>query len=419
MKPRLEFRQISLEAWWRRALAATAALAVALLLAGEGARHAAAHLPAGDLAALHRALSLDPDNAELQRELARRALASLDLPLAMRSYRAALRLNRYQPEAWLEYSFVCEAQGELAAARSAVREAVALAPASAHVLEAAGNFFVRRREWDSALGCFQQALLRDLGAAAAVFEVCWKWAPDRAQILSRALPRTVPAAEAYLRFLVNRAAWEEAARAWQWARQWGQAPGQPSALHYVNGLLAARRPAEARRVWEEAFPPTDPGNLIYNAGFQQKTQNGGFDWLLSPAPGVELAYDTPTQGRRALAVRFSGRDNPDYWHLRQPVAVRPGTSYRLGAAVRGEAITSSSGPRLEVRDGYSEQLLAASEPVLGSIPWQRRVVEFRTGPATELVKIGVRRPAAPPWDEPIGGTLWLRDLNLQPADSRL
>lgn len=416
MKQSGEFCPISLEAWWWRALLGAIALLSAWALASAGARHAFAHRLAGasDPSELRRALARDPDHAELHRQLGRQSLLSLDLPRAEASYQAALHHHRFDPEIWLEYSFVCETGGEVERARTAVLRAVELAPASARVLLAAGNFFARRNDWDATLTHFRRAIASDVRAAGAVLETCWNWAPDRSQILTRALPRRTEAYEAYLQFLVDRLQWDEAKHLWEWARQQGRLPGVPAGVAYVNALLAARRPAQARAVWESLVPSTAAGNLIHNARFTRPLMNAGFDWLYAPAPGVELAYQRDREGT-ALALRFGGRDNPDYWHLRQNVAVRDGAGYRLEVFLKAEGITSTSGPRLEVRDAYSDRVLACSDPVAGSTDWQKKALEFLIPKETELITVGVRRPAAPAWDELIAGTLWLRDFNLRPV----
>jgi len=422
MKVRGEVIEISLEAKWRRLALGALALVSAAALGWAGARHAVAHSLAqsGDAAVLSRALALDPDHAELHREMGRQALFAFELAQAERSLQAALRHQPHDPQSWLEFAFVCEAQGDLGAARGAILKALELAPASALVLRGAGDFFARQGEWERAWPCFRRAMASDFRVVAPLLEACWKWAPDPDRILTDALPDRSYAYEAYLQFLMNRGEWERAARVWQRSRERGCPASTETALAYVNALVAAQRPAEARNVWQAWVPPSpDSGNLIHNAGFRQRILNGGFDWTHSVLPGVELAYDGNQDGGVALALRFSGQHNPDYWHLRQVVAVRPSTGYRLEASFKTERITSTSGPRLEVCDGYSGRVLAFSEAATGSTAWQRKVVEFQTPEETELVTVGVRRPAAPSWDEPIGGTLWVRDFSLRPAEQPL
>ncbi len=422
MRTRGEFLGISLEAGWRRAAMAALALAAVGPLALAGARHAAAQWLAqgDDPRQLRRALAFDPENTELLRRAGRQALASLDLPLAEHFYHQALASNRFDAPGWVEYSFVSEAEGKLEQAQAAMLRAVDLAPASAELLLAAGNFFARRADWGTALDYFRRAVSRDAGATPAVLETCWRGLPDREQILSRALPENRTAYEVYLQFLWSRSEWQEAGRVWAWTVEHGLAPGSKVSFAYVDALVGARRHREALRVWQTfAGSSGNSGNLIHNASFHQPLLNGGFDWLYAPAPGVDLAYDQSGDGVRAVALRFGGLDNADTWPLRQVVPVEPATSYRLEAWVKADAITSTSGPRLEVRDSYSGKVLAWSEPVTGSLGWQKRAVEFRTPPETELVTIGIRRPAAPPWDEPISGTLWLRDFSMRPAPASL
>ncbi len=412
MKSDGEFIEIGLGRRWQRAAVGGSVLVLGLTLMAAAARHAAAHWrgPAVSMDALRRAAAIEPDNAELHLQLARLSLVSFDLPAAEQSYLAALRHNSSDARGWLEYSFVCESQGKAAEAHTALLQALQVAPASAKVKKAAGDFFARRGEWAAATRYFRAAVSADAAMATPVIETCWQWAPDRRAILSDVLPQTAPAIETYLQFVLARQDWDEAARAWQWARHSGRQPGRELSVGYVDALLANHRAAEAGRVWRQLYPNSDAGaNLIHNAKFQQPSVNGGFDWRYTPAAGVDVA-----QASAMLALRFSG--NPDYWHLTQIVPVQPGAAYRLRAALRAEGIASTSGPRLEVRESYTGSVLGASEPLLGTTGWEERNVEFQAPADAQVVTIGLRRPAAPAWDEAMSGTLWLRDFSMQFVD---
>lgn len=415
----MKFAEFSLRARWRKAALAVTALAASAALGLAGLRHASAHAAetAADPRDLRVALARDPGHAGLLRQAGRLALLEMDFDGAGRFYRAALQRRPYDADAWLELAFVFEARGDLQEGEAAALKSAALAPRSTRALLAAANFFARQDRWERAFGLFRRAAAADpRGAAPLALEACWQGAPDRGRILTQALPESAAAYEIYLQFLSAREAWDEAEGVVDWARAKGLVPGQEALLTFVDALIAARRPAQALRIWSSIRGPvSDAGNLIVNANFSGPMLNAGFDWLYAPAPGVELVFDQEAGGARSLAVRFTGQENPDYGHLRQRVPVRPGASYRLEALVKAAEITSTSGPRLEARDAYSSRLLASSEPLLGSRDWNRAAVEFAAPPETSLVTIGVRRPAAPAWDEKIAGILWLREFNLRPS----
>jgi hypothetical protein len=84
--------------------------------------------------------------------------------------------------------------------------------------------------------------------------------------------------------------------------------------------------------------------------------------------------------------------------------------------MRTEGITTDSGPRLEVRDPYDAGALDQfTEDLVGTTSgWTPVSLDFRAGPKTELIVVGVARPPSRKLDNLIVGKVWLDDVQLTP-----
>lgn len=137
-----------------------------------------------------------------------------------------------------------------------------------------------------------------------------------------------------------------------------------------------------------------------------------------PIEGIYAGLDGSTyhSPSHALHIRFSGKENVDYRHVYQYVRVEPGRPYRLTGFLKSKGITTKSGPRLAVRDAYDPSALQKfSEMVTDSTGgWTPVILDFTTGPKTELVVVSVARLPSTKLDNLIAGKLWVDDLMLAP-----
>jgi hypothetical protein len=124
-------------------------------------------------------------------------------------------------------------------------------------------------------------------------------------------------------------------------------------------------------------------------------------------------YRSPSH---SLLIQFTGKRNMDYGHLYQFVKVSPGRSYSLQAFAKTENITTDSGPRLEVYDFYDPTALdTVSENFIGTTTgWEPILLDFKTGPKTELIVVRIRRLPSRKFDNLIAGKFWLDDVRLTP-----
>jgi hypothetical protein len=84
--------------------------------------------------------------------------------------------------------------------------------------------------------------------------------------------------------------------------------------------------------------------------------------------------------------------------------------------MKSENITTDSGPRLGVRDAYYPAALEKfSEDLRGTTQgWTSLLLDFTTGPKTELIVVGLARLPSRKLDNLVAGRVWLDDVRLTP-----
>jgi hypothetical protein len=153
-------------------------------------------------------------------------------------------------------------------------------------------------------------------------------------------------------------------------------------------------------------------NLVTNGNFEYDIVNGGLDWRVLPVEGAVAALDN-FEGRRALRITFDGSRNLDFGQVFQYVLVQPNTRYVFQGRMRVQGITTDSGPRFQIRDGYNaDHLFAGTENLIGDSDWVEERAEFRTGKDTRLLLLGVARPASEKFESQISGSVWIDDISL-------
>jgi Carbohydrate binding domain len=199
---------------------------------------------------------------------------------------------------------------------------------------------------------------------------------------------------------------------------------------YLDGLIRHRRVAALKEAWS-ALASRFPGqisagvsrdNLITNGSFEFEVLNEGLDWRVTPAKGAAVSLDSTNafDGVRSLRIEFDGTGNLNYGGALQYVPVQPNSRYKFTAYMRASAITTDSGPRMQVFDAYDMgKLFLSTEGILGNSGWSAQQVGFRTGPDTQLLIVRLARPASRKFDNLIAGTVWIDCVSLTPERERV
>ena len=414
---------------WRW-LAFAVIVAAAGSLAVSGAHHAVAAHWAGsaDPAQWLRAAEIESSNAESWYNLARyRQLdfEHFDLPLALAFYGRATSLNPGSPYYWMDFASGYESAGDVAEAEQAFRKARELYPISADAAWRFGNFLLRQGRVAEAFQQIHDAVAIDAKLTEPAISVCWRSTQDIDRILKAVLPDALDDNWGAIQFFVRVGEPLPAMAVWKRIAAHHASFPASDAFPLLDLLIATGYVDAAEAVWNQALQaaavPRESdasGSLVWNGGFENETLDGGFDWRFRPIEGVEMRWDEESlhSGRRSLRVDFDGKTNVNFENVWQYVPVSPSTSYRFGAFVRTQDLTTDSGIRFEIRDVSRPSVAARSTPnLVGSQGWTEQNLEIPTGPDTRLLQIVLRRTRSDKLGNKIRGTAWIDDVELVPV----
>jgi len=378
---------------------------------------------------LRYAVKLDPTDSLYHLELGRLLQYDpqvVDPEQSVVELRQAVRLSPYDPEAWRDLAMALQFGGRPDESLACLRRADALAPHLPALQWYVGNAFLLHGDVAEAFRHFSVVLAGSNQYNAILFNTVWEASHDPSQILAQAIPDSVPVEFNYLNYLLGRSRLDDAHGVWERIIASPDKFDPAQAVWYIDKLIAAHRTEEAWQAWDDLRSKGVIGtlehptvqNLVINGDFEQPALNMGFDWRIAPAPDTYAGIDSTHyhSANHSLLVQFSGTNNIGYENVFQFVRVSPARSYRLSAYLRTEGITTDSGPRLMVHDAYDRKALdKVSDDLEGSSGgWQQMLLDFKTGPRTELMMVGLTRLPSRKLDNQIAGRVWLDDVTLAP-----
>jgi Tfp pilus assembly protein PilF len=382
-----------------------------------------------EVADVQKALAIDPGNAVLHSRLSQLDGNSLELSslaAAAREARRAAELNPHKSDYWLALASACESVRDPACADPALQRALDLSPMVPRVWWEAGNHYLRTDRPPAALSCFHRLLELGPDYAEPTFDLTLRAYRNPQMILEKVVgdakdPR-LPLA--FADFMSAHNEFDAAHQAWTHIAN-GRAPFPFAAVQsYLERLLDRGRYQEAQAVWSDLMrcgviaKPADsePGNLLFNGGFEQPPLGAGFDWRSSPSSyvAVDFADASPYAGAHCLRVDFPVGQNDEFEPAYQILPVVPNQAYMLAAYVRSSDITSDSGPCLRVTDPACPRCLDAStDTTVGSTPWHQVTLRFSAGPQTQAVRVSVWRARSRTFPMEISGSFWLDSVSIR------
>jgi Carbohydrate binding domain len=403
------------------------------VLAGESVRIAWAIRLGGSsqMAAVKRAVSLDPANPELHFRLGTAEVYDLehsDPAEGLQQLRLATELSPHEARYWSALASACQFEGKMGCASGATARTLALSPMAPHIHWEAANYYLWSNHQELAIGQFRRLLELDTNYAGATFRASLRALGDPGLVYSEVLP---PASSpklklAYISFLSSHGNGDFAFQVWEKLVASKSVFDFSAADPYLEHLIGARKYQEALSAWGDlearGLVPQSGGNggLVFNGGFEHVPMNAGFDWRYQQDPYVAIDFQggRPYEGKHSLQLDFSDVEN----HLDEPVyqivPVKSDQTYVLSAQVRSNSLTAGSGPRLRVTDpACSECLTASSDAVIGTTSWHEISLTFRTGPQTTAVRVSVWRARSLGYPTEILGTLWVDQVSLRPVAS--
>jgi len=383
------------------------------------------------IASLRLATRLNPGNSIYHVQLGRQYQYSITNPRpkeAIQQFQEAVRVNPYNPQAWINLAAAHEFQGDPSRAEKDLQHASTLAPHLPVYQWTIGNYFLLHGNTQEAFRHLKVVLAGSRQYDHTVFNVAWKASGNAAQILQELIPNSLPAEFSYLNYLVTERRMPEAEAVWKRIAAAPETFDPHEASGYIDTLIKMGHADAAYHAWKDlqkkGLVHMPPGgfnqNLITNGNFEDPLLNMGFGWRIQDVHGVYAGLDTATfhSPGHSLAVQFTGKQNLNYHQIFQFVKVSPNHQYQLDAFMKTQNITSDSGPRLEVVDAYDPRVLNKFTPGMtgSSGGWNPLNMQFTTGPRTQVLLILlVRPPSKAAEDTAITGRVWLDDVQISSA----
>ena len=151
-------------------------------------------------------------------------------------------------------------------------------------------------------------------------------------------------------------------------------------------------------------------NLVVNGNFRLAILNAGLDWRYQQSSDVSLALD-PAQsytGLGSLRLRFDSRGLED-GGIRQYVPVVPNARYEFSSYFKTDELQGSGGPHFVIEDFVSGTDYFTSDTLTSDGSWKQSTGTFTTGPNAGLATLRILRIPA---GDAIRGTLWIDSVRL-------
>lgn len=342
------------------------------------------------VAALERAVALDPDNAQF------RALLGETLEQeggdGTPAMEAAVALNPWDALTRIRLGLMLEAAGDVGRAEQSLLAAAGFnrqyAPSWA-----LANFYFRRRDEARFWPWARRAFLMAYDDCTPLFRLCWNVTADSGRILQTAIPDRRNVLAQFLAFLLdqNRIAGGQAAA--QRLIPLAESSDTGVLLRYCERAMDAGLAASSVGVWnrmcERRLVPFDPleparGLSLTNPSLRRPFLERCFDWRVS-APAEVSVFALSDDG--GLKVAFSGRQPEGFEILTQYMPVEPGRRYRVRFEYRTQDIAPASGLGWLVVPASGSGQPAGRSAALASQEWRWEQFEFSAPPAASIVRL--------------------------------
>jgi tetratricopeptide (TPR) repeat protein len=379
------------------------------------------------IAALDRAVQIDPANPKLHRRLGFYYLDSMQNQApqkAVHEFRLATELDPLGITGWTGLAEACDAADDPACADGALARALKLSPMTPRLYWQAGLNFITANRPGDALPYFRRLLQLDPQYDLSVYRV-WPGALENADLVLRQLltGADVKLKLDYLNYLSDHGKDKLAGLVWAHIVDQHRSFPLSSAAPFVQLLLNLRHVQKAKMAWQDLarmgivkqLPRPDAANIVFNSGFETPPADIGFDWHIQSSEDALVSRDTAVffEGKQSLRIDFPIPANDNLEPIYELVPVQPNQAYRLTGYVRSDSITSTSGPRLRVLDPFCPARLdEATAPITGTTQWQQLSMTFSTGPNTRLIRLSVWRPRCRSFPFEITGTFWIDDVSI-------
>jgi hypothetical protein len=372
---------------------------------------------------LEKAIRLTPSNPDHYFRLAllhEWDIRSVDQERSLSFLKKAIACNPLEQQYWLNLARVLSRMGQKEGLVNALEKAVIVFPTGYKGRWMSGNLLLQQGDVEKAIPHFSYILTHYPNQAYLVYDVLRQALKDPDVIFEKVVPGDPASTSQYLTYLYENGRKESAKKVWQKKTLLGHQISREEVLRHIEFLIGAGDLREAfdlykTRLKQEGFSPGSEEDRMTNGGFENdQVLGGGFDWKIGRVSGAEVAIDSmnSVEGKRALKIYFNGRENVDFYHVSQYVALKPDTDYILKAHMKTEAITTKSGLKMEII-GIGPSYYASSESLIGDHDWKAIEVAFRTPAQSQGGLVRFRREKTDKFDRFISGNVWIDRVSLK------
>ena len=348
-------------------------------------------------------------------------IRNIDLKESLKYFREAIRRNPLEQQYYLNLAKVLHRTGEKSLSIQTLEKAILVFPTGYQGRWVSGNLLLQQDMPEKALPHFIYILSNFPNQTGLVYDVLLRAINDTGFILKNVVPKEPSSMNQYLAYLYDIGDKESAKKAWEARASYGVKNDRGQILRHIEFLISQGDLNEAFQAWkaglrEEGLSIPSDENLITNGGFETKEiLGGGFDWKMTNVPGAEISFDHSIafEGKGSLKIVFNGKENIDFRHVYQFVALKPSSEYVLKTHMKTKGVTTKSGIRIEI-SGVGPAFYGASESLIADNGWKELMIAFRTPPQSQGGVVTVRREKIDKFDRFISGTVWIDNVSLTP-----
>jgi hypothetical protein len=341
---------------------------------------------------------------------------------------------------WLELGRAYENTGNLPAAEKALARSVELAPAYFETRWTLANFYLRTGRNDLASSDLREAIIlsgRDgrpderatlntfnaiSGATGNDFDFLKKVAPDD------------EVSQAYLAgFLSNHDGLDQAFQIWRRLTGSHRESFRSLTLQLIRESQLKGRFQDGYQAWEklaiiEGLNSRDPGNLVFNPGFEQKplsetytelaSSQSGFDWIIGRHPEVRARRTDLEKhtGSFSLGLNFAAAMSQELQEISIIVPVDHSGRHELTWFVKTKNIPllEDEAPFIEISDPLRPSEFSQRTRIpAGTNEWSEQKLSIDTPIDTRGLKITIRSPRMRTVDRSRVPEVWFDDFKMR------
>lgn len=323
----------------------------------------------------------------------------------------ALRRDPANPLLWARCGMILDNRGDEAGADRYFRRALELGPNIPFVLMNAVNHDLIVNNMDRAFQSGSRVLSLTPDFDSVLFGLYDALGPPVPTLLGSAIPTDRRAANAWMRWLLNRGSEEDLMVTWNWIYKNRFADDQLAGM-FTWQLWRRGSEHEAAEVWAD-WLGKDRGDylrpdLLANRRFESDFRNSPFDWRLEPFASVTATRND------GLEFTFSGTENVNFASMDQFPPVTAG-SYRFSAIVESQELTTKQCPQFHIYNPEPpyNRVSATTPAICGTTPRHTVETVFTVPPGIAAVVVRVERPPSDRIDNKISGTLKIHEVSLR------